>query len=310
MHRSGFDLTISEVSSLHGMVHVEGWARHPADFIAEVRPSGTGLTRLDEEVQVPDGGIVSAEHALRFRCRFVVPRSSDRLAASLHFRSRHRQRFSIDLRELVDEARRDSPVDELREEFIQGLAGSMSARVLDIGGRDRSDGGYRAGLGQHETVVLDLYPGPEVDVVGDAHRLSDHFPADHFDAIASTATFEHLFMPWKVVLEMSKVLRPGGLVFVLTHQSIGMHDEPNDFWRYTRDCWPALFNEATGFEVVRSAMAQPMLLLPRLDAGDAVAYEDAVGYYASAVLARRTGEPRVDWPVDPPGALRRSYPTG
>lgn len=206
------------------------------------------------------------------------------------------------------EAQSGNPAHQLRDEFAQLLQQVGRGRVLDVGGRDRSNIGYSAGLEEHATTVLDLYPGEGVDVVGDAHRLSDHFPDGHFDGITSTATFEHLFMPWKVVLEMNRVLRPGGLVFALTHQSIGMHDEPNDFWRYTQYGWAALFNEATGFEVIGSAMGNPMFLLPHLPFGASTDFVDAVGYYDCAVLARRTGEPTVSWQVDPPAALQHSYP--
>lgn len=309
MQTNGFEITLAEASSLHGMIHVEGWARHDSDFLTDVRPDGPGVSRLDAETQFPDGGIVSPAHALRFRCRFLVPRGADHLSATLAFRSRRRERFVVPLGDLVLEARKANPAASLRREFDQSLDGIDRARILDLGGRDRSDAGYTAGLERHETTVLDLCPGAGVDVVGDAHRLSEHFPTEHFDAITSTATFEHLFMPWKVVLEMNKVLKPGGLVFVLTHQSIGMHDEPNDFWRYTQHGWAALFNEATGFEIVRAVMGNPMLLLPRLPSVGSTDFEDAVGYHDCAVLARRMGEPTVTWPVDPPVALQHSYPT-
>jgi SAM-dependent methyltransferase len=306
---NGFDISVSEASSLHGMIQVEGWVRHASDFITGVRPSISRNAFVDADAQFPDGGIVSADHALRFRCRFAVPRGADPLAVSLSFKSRRRQRFSLPLRDLVEEARLANPVSALQADFAERLERTGPPRILDIGGRDRSDVGYTSGLEQHATTVLDIYAGAGVDVVGDAHRLSEYFPPESFDAITSTATFEHLFMPWKVVLEMNRVLSPGGIVMILTHQSIGMHDEPNDFWRYTQHGWAALFNEATGFEIIRSAMGRPMLLLPRLLPEGTTNFEDAVGYYDCAVLARRAGEARVDWPVDPPSELQYTYPT-
>ena len=44
-------------------------------------------------------------------------------------------------------------------------------------------------------VGFDIARGPNVDVVGDAHELSRHFPADHFDAVFALSVFEHLAMP-------------------------------------------------------------------------------------------------------------------
>jgi len=98
---------------------------------------------------------------------------------------------------------------------------------------------------------LDVVQGPNVDVVGDAHALSAHFEPESFDAMYSVSTFEHLAMPWKVALEAHKVLRPGGLAYFVTHQSLGMHELPWDFWRYSDTSWNSLFNSYTGFRVLQ-----------------------------------------------------------
>lgn len=57
---------------------------------------------------------------------------------------------------------------------------------------------------------FDYLPGPNVDVVGGAHRLSQYLTGRQFDFVFSCAVFEHLVCPWLVVEEISKVLRPGG----------------------------------------------------------------------------------------------------
>jgi len=33
--------------------------------------------------------------------------------------------------------------------------------------------------------------------------------------------FEHLAMPWKVAVELNKILRPGGIAYFVTHQASG-----------------------------------------------------------------------------------------
>ena len=64
-------------------------------------------------------------------------------------------------------------------------------------------------LGRHSPaasyVGFDFYPGENVDVVGDAHKLSSYFGHDEkFDLIFSSAVFEHLHMPWIVAQEIQK----------------------------------------------------------------------------------------------------------
>ena len=96
-------------------------------------------------------------------------------------------------------------------EFVRTVV-ARGGRVLEIGARARS-GVTRRELFPPPVVYvgLDVSAGPNVDVVGDAHHLSQ-FVTGKFDAAFSISTFEHLLMPWKVVLELNKILRDGGLV--------------------------------------------------------------------------------------------------
>lgn len=143
--------------------------------------------------------------------------------------------------------------------FIDDLSCRRSGTLLEIGGRARSaPSSYRplAPPGWRY-VSFDIVDGPDVDVVGDAHELSSYFDAGSIDAIVSASVFEHLAMPWKAVLEMNRVLAPGGTVLTTTHQAWPLHEQPWDFWRYSDASWHALFNESTGFRLDQAAMGQP-----------------------------------------------------
>ena len=70
-------------------------------------------------------------------------------------------------------------------------------------------------------------------------------------------------MPWKVAIELNRVMKTGGLVLIHTHQTIGMHDLPWDFWRYSDTSWHGLFNEYTGFEIVETSLSNWMHIIPR-----------------------------------------------
>jgi SAM-dependent methyltransferase len=132
-------------------------------------------------------------------------------------------------------------------------------RILEIGSREVAGGPpMRGRLSHAEYVGFDYYPGPNVDVAGDAHRLSD-LVEGLFDVVYSTAVFEHLAMPWVVAEEIAQVLKPGGLVFVETHFSYSSHERPWHFFQFSDMGLRALFSPALGFECVEAAMQNPIV---------------------------------------------------
>jgi hypothetical protein len=109
-------------------------------------------------------------------------------------------------------------------------------------------------------VGMDIHPGDGVDVVGDAHQLTQLFGVRAFDAIFSVATLEHLPMPWIVAAEINRVLRLGGLTYHAAPQCFPVHEAPNDFWRFTDEALMILFGPSSGFEVLRCGMADRMVV--------------------------------------------------
>lgn len=183
-------------------------------------------------------------------------------------------------------------------EFWSAIADRPSGSLLDLGGRARSGNVNTRNLPlSWKYVSFDIIDGPNVDVVGDAHELSKYFRPGSFDAVMSSATFEHLAMPWKVVVEISRVLKPGGLVCVATHQTWPVHDIPWDFWRFSEYSWRCLFNEGTGFEIVGAAMGETADVVPRLMSVVTAGMPGNPSYLGSIVVARKVSETTLDWDV-------------
>ncbi len=181
-------------------------------------------------------------------------------------------------------------------------------RMLDIGGRARSGRQRSDDYPGCDVAVMDIRADPGVDIVGDIHELSRLAPAESFDFALCVAVFEHLLMPWKAALEINHVLRPGARMLIFTHQTIGMHDRPWDFWRYSDDAWPALFNEATGYAIEETQMADFMHIVPAHYYASHPHAELAGGFRSSSVLVRKTGAPRVAWPVAAGPLVKEMYP--
>lgn len=92
-------------------------------------------------------------------------------------------------------------------------------------------------------VRLDLFPGPDVDVVGDLHALPAEW-SGKFDCFVASAVFEHLERPWVAAREVSRILAPGGLFYVGTHQCFPLHAHPHDYFRFSREALRLVLEDA------------------------------------------------------------------
>ena len=54
-----------------------------------------------------------------------------------------------------------------------------------------------------------------------------------FDAVVLTEVLEHVAEPAAALAEVHRVLAPGGRVWLTTPFVWELHEEPDDFWRYT-----------------------------------------------------------------------------
>jgi len=113
-------------------------------------------------------------------------------------------------------------------------------RVLDIGSYD-VNGSYRPLFTRpnwHYSGV-DLAPGPNVDMVlTSPYRLP--VPSDNIDLIVSGQAFEHVEYFWLAWLEMTRVLKPGGWIFLIAPSRGPEHRCPVDCWRFYPDGYRAL----------------------------------------------------------------------
>lgn len=155
-----------------------------------------------------------------------------------------------------------SPGNVCHSKWIDYLAGEFDKEgmhVLEIGSRNVTGVNFRSRFSKATYVGFDVYPGENVDVVGDAHELTTYFKEDEkFDLIFSSAVFEHLYMPWVAAVEIHKMLKVGGLVFIETHFSFSSHERPWNFFQFSEMGLRALFNASLGFDLIEGGMSNPI----------------------------------------------------
>lgn len=139
------------------------------------------------------------------------------------------------------------------------ICNKSGMRVLEVGSREvTGKSEMRRRFNKAQYTGFDFYAGDNVDVVGDAHKLSHYFDGQQFDLVFSSACFEHFAMPWVVATEMAKVLRVGGHVFVETHFSFASHERPWHFFQFSDMALRVLFSPALGIECVEAGMSNPI----------------------------------------------------
>jgi SAM-dependent methyltransferase/uncharacterized protein YbaR (Trm112 family) len=98
-----------------------------------------------------------------------------------------------------------------------------------------------------EAVSFDLRRAEGVDLVADAHAMP--LADGSVDVVVVQAVLEHVMDPVRVVAEIERVLRPGGLVYSDTPFLQPYHADPTDWQRFTLPGHRLLFH---GFEEIES----------------------------------------------------------
>ncbi len=80
-------------------------------------------------------------------------------------------------------------------------------------------------------VPYSAHDNRRIDVFASAEDLP--FEDATFDAVLCSEVLEHCPDPAAVLREIHRVLRPGGAVYLTTPFSLGVHEAPYDFYRYT-----------------------------------------------------------------------------
>jgi SAM-dependent methyltransferase len=122
-----------------------------------------------------------------------------------------------------------------RIEAIQGRLFRSGATVINVGSGGLTGCGYRlwgSGLIRSTNVHhMDILAGDSVSLVGDAHRLP--FQDNSIDSLIYQAVLEHVQDPRRVIDEATRVLKPGGYLYLEVPFLQGFHADPHDYQRYT-----------------------------------------------------------------------------
>lgn len=124
---------------------------------------------------------------------------------------------------------------EWMEDEISALSkqsGSQKLKILNIG----SGGEIYQRLNQinnAQIIQTDIDETRNPDIVADACDMP-MFKDGEFDAIFMMEVLEHVNEPWRAIPEINRVLKKEGKFILSTPFIFPLHDEPYDFYRYTK----------------------------------------------------------------------------
>ncbi len=122
--------------------------------------------------------------------------------------------------------------------FIKGV-------VLDAGsGNSRR---YKSFFKFDKYMTLDINSSGKPDIVGSVENIP--LDNDSVDSVVSTQVLEHIKNPPKAVEEFYRILKPGGYCLATVPQYSELHEEPDDYFRFTKFGLEELFKNA-GFKTI------------------------------------------------------------
>lgn len=146
----------------------------------------------------------------------------------------------------------DSSYAKMAQFVDKYLDPDKTLKVLDVGSHGLT-GSYRDIFKQFEYVGCDIVPGPNVDfVVNGPYEIQS--PSETYDVVISGQAMEHVEYPWVWIMELSRVLKNGGLMCIIAPGSGPLHDV-KDYWRFHPDGMEAIAKWA-GLTVLETRMTQ------------------------------------------------------
>lgn len=144
------------------------------------------------------------------------------------------------------------------EKFSREIAsGQPGSRLVLMVGAGQKGMGTEVLYDDPDTTLIafDIYPSPFTVFVADAHRIP--VKSESVDAVCIQAVLEHVLDPARVVSEILRVLKPGGVVYAETPFMQQVHEGAADFTRFTELGHRWLFRDFDAIE--RGAIGGPGL---------------------------------------------------
>lgn len=116
--------------------------------------------------------------------------------------------------------------------------------ILEVGSRNYGNtASFRNVYKRCEYVGVDMSEGDGVDRIVDLSEGVGDLPTGYFSLIICCSVMEHTPAPWRMAENLTRLLRPGGLLYVSVPWVWRYHPYPDDYFRFSFRGVEALFQD-------------------------------------------------------------------
>lgn len=106
--------------------------------------------------------------------------------------------------------------------------------VLEVGSRDYGNTtSFRDVYAGNEYIGVDISAGKNVDRVVDLASCIGDLAESHFALAICCSVLEHVRRPWEMAANLTRLLRPGGALYVAVPWVWRYHPYPDDYFRFS-----------------------------------------------------------------------------
>lgn len=126
--------------------------------------------------------------------------------------------------------------------FLQKFAGAVTGPILEIGSKDYgSTSSFRDAFPGNPYIGIDMAEGKAVDKVVDLVEGIGDLPENHFELAVCCSVLEHVPRPWVMADNITRLMAPGGRLYMSVPWVWRYHAYPDDYFRFSFRGVEALF---------------------------------------------------------------------